>query len=129
MPLVDLKMSKKDMAEEASPTASQNPYPWGTQLTLDRDELEKLGITKLPAVGDECHIRAVGEITSVSENDSGNGKDRSVRIQIQMMDLRQEEGVEGETEDVASEEAEDAEAGAVSNKAKSVITNAYRGKR
>lgn len=126
MALVDLKMSKQDMAEEASPEAIQNPYPYGICLTLDTDELDKLGITKLPGVGDEYHIRAVGEVTSVSENDTGNGQERSVRVQIQMMEMRHEDEAEGETEDVASEEAENAEATAVGGKAKTLMTNAYR---
>lgn len=127
MALVDLKMTKKDMADEASPTADQSPYPWGVCLTLDTDELKKLGIKNLPGVGDEYHIEAVGEVTSVSESDSAGGEVRSVRIQIQMMELTNE-GQETGDESVAEEEAEDAEAGAVGGKAKTLLTNAYRGR-
>ena len=118
MALVDLKMSKAEQKTEAvSPEPSD--YSYGLCITLDTDELEKLGITTLPGVGDECHIRAVGEVTSVSENDAGNGQERSVRVQIQMMELRNEGQEEGE-ESVAEEEGEDAEA-------TTVMRSTYRG--
>lgn len=130
MALVDLKMSKQDMADEASPTApeNRNPYPYGVCLTLDTDELAKLGIKELPSVGDECHVEAVGEVTSVSEQDSGNGEQRSVRIQLQMMEVVNE-GQEPEGESVAEEEAEDAESQAVGGKApaRTVVRSTYRG--
>ena len=128
--LVDLKMSKKDMAEEASPMADQSQYPYGVCLNLDTDELKKLGIKDLPAVGDEYHIHAVGEVTSVSEQDTGSGESRSLRIQITMLQLVHEDESEAEesSESPADEEAEEAERGAVMGKAKTVLSNAYRGR-
>lgn len=120
MALVNLKMSKKDMAEEASPSYSQSPYPSGCCLYLDTDELEKLGIKSLPSVGDEYHIVAVGEVTSVSENDSANGgENRSLGIQIQMMELTHESESEGK------EKKESAK----SEKGETVLSNAYRGRK
>lgn len=127
MALVDLKMSKKDMAAEASPVGEQSQYPWGVCLTLDTDELKKLGVKELPRVGDEYHIEAVGEVTTVSESDSPSGEVRSVRIQIQMMEI-ENEGQESGDESVAEEEAEGAEDDAISGKAKTLLTSAYRGR-
>jgi len=127
--LVDLKMTKKDMAEEASPAYQQNPYPSGAALNLDTDELAKLGITSknLPEVGDEYHIRAIGKVTRVSENET-EGSDYScgLCIQITSLELNHEDEEPGEMEDVASEEAEDAESGAVAPK--TVLRSTYRGK-
>ena len=131
MALVDLKMSKADMAEEASPTHDQSPYPYGACLNLDTDELAKLGITSknLPKVGDEYHIRAIGKVTRVSENET-EGADYScgVGIQITMMELTHETEEPGESDSVMEEEAEDAEAGAVGGKTKTMLHNSYRGR-
>ncbi len=130
MALIDLKMSKKDMAEEASPTADQSQYPWGACLNLDTDELKKLGIKDLPSVGDEYHIRAVGEVTSVSELDTGSGESKSLRIQITMMELVHEDESEAmeNSESAADEDAENAERSTVMGKPKTILSNAYRGR-
>jgi len=131
MALIDLKMSKKDMAEEASPVSAenQNPYPYGACLHLDTDELEKLKIKELPAVGDEYHIRAVGRVTSVSSNESVGGERRVLDIQIEMMELTHEDEAEAEPDSVAEEEAEDAENSAVSGaKTRTIMHSTYRGR-
>lgn len=129
MSLVDLKMSKQDMKEESSPSYQQNPYPGGVALNLDTDELEKLGITSksLPEVGDEYHIRAIGKVTRVSENET-EGSDYScgLCIQITALELNHEDEKPGEMEDVASEEAESAESDAVAPK--TLLRSTYRGK-
>lgn len=128
MALVSLKMSKKDMVEEASPEQPQ--FPYGACLNLDTDELKKLGIKNLPSVGDEYHITAVGEVTSISERDTGNGESKSLSIQITMMELVHEdetESTEG-SESAGDEDAENAERGSVMGKPKTVLGNAYRGR-
>ena len=129
MALVDLKMSKKDMQEEAQPAvADQSPYPYGLRINLDTDELAKLGITEknLPMVGDEFHIEAVGHVCAVSEDDTASGGYRcSVSIQIEMMELENEGQEQGE-ESASEEEAEEAEAGEVEG-ANTVMRSTYRG--
>lgn len=131
MALIDLKMSKADMAEESSPASpeNQNPYPYGACLHLDTDELEKLGVDKLPQVGDEYHIRAVGRVTSVSSNESLGGKAENMSVQIEMMELVHEDEAEAEPDSVAEEEAEDAENAQVTGGAKRTIMHTtYRGR-
>lgn len=128
--LVDLKMSRKDMAEEATPAASQNPYPYGVCLNLDTDELAKLGITSdnLPAVGDEFQIEAIGKVTRVSENDTeGGAYDCGVSIQITAMAL-ESDGAEPAPEDEAAEEGAAAESGQVGGKPQTLLSSAYRGR-
>lgn len=120
MALVDLKMSKKDMDAESQPSASQqSPYPYGLCLRLDGDELDKLGIKDLPAVGDEFHIQAIGCVTSVAEMNSANSESRHIEIQIEQMELSNEGPADGEAS-VAEEEGEDAEAS-------TVMRSTYRG--
>lgn len=110
--LVDLKYTKADQKEEQAemkmpPTPE---YAWGLQIRLEREELDKLGVKKLPSVGDEWHFNAVAEITGVSESHMASGKDECcVTLQIKMMGLDLEESADeeaGEKETPASEAAE-----------------------
>lgn len=106
MSLVDLKLTKKEMNEEAQ-SSDMPSYPYGAQINLDTDELEKLGIgsDNLPAVGAEYHIRAVGKVTRISENET-EGSDYSCGLCIQITAIELTPEI---NEDFASEESEDAE--------------------
>lgn len=58
-------------------------YPYGLQLNLDEEALDKLEIDKLPKVESTIRIEARATVTSVSSNDSTHsGKRRSVSLQI-----------------------------------------------
>lgn len=126
MALTDMKMSKKEIREDAIPSpAGQNPYPYGLRINLDTDELAKLGITaaNLPDVGDGFMINARGTVTSVSEDETvGNGYRCSVSIQIEAMELTEDEGA-----DDADELGEAAEATTV-HATKTVMHSTYRGR-
>lgn len=85
--MISLKISKKDDKEEmneAEPVGSVgNRYPWGTRINLDNDSLDKLGIVKLPTVGDKIMIEGKCEVISVRQSEDG----KSVELQITDMDL------------------------------------------
>jgi hypothetical protein len=80
--LIDLKRSKSKAKEsmEVAPT-SYEKYPYGSRLNFENDEVEKLGLGSMK-VGDQVVIKAVGEVTSVSKNESTNGVDDNIGIQI-----------------------------------------------
>lgn len=83
--LIDMKRSKADMKEESANTPvseSQEQYPYGLRIMLDKDELEKMGMKKLPIIGDEFMIEAMCKVVSVSENASENNETSSVSLQI-----------------------------------------------
>lgn len=121
--LKDLKLSKSEQKEEVAP--QQPEYPYGTVLYLDTEALKKLGIKDLPNVGDEYHIRAVGCVTRVSSSASESNEQQGMDIQIKAMELTNEGPYDGDS--VAEEEAEDAERSAVGGR--TVLANAYRGRR
>lgn len=65
------------------PDADNAPkYPWGTELNLEDETLEKLGIDRLPEVGEEVQITAVAKVTRVSASESQGGARRSLYLQI-----------------------------------------------
>ncbi len=117
MAMVDLKRSKADMkADRTASPVDENPYPYGLCLSIDTDELDKLGITELPEVGDEFQIRAVGKVTRVSASASeGSDEQRGISFQIMKMEI-------GGGNQAAEEPEAKKSAGA-----KSALTNAYRG--
>jgi hypothetical protein len=77
--------AEKDAAQkeyEVGPSSGPD-YPYGLCLTLQKEELAKLGITDLPEVGDEMEmdirVKVVGVRSSASE---GNDASKSVDLQI-----------------------------------------------
>lgn len=74
--LVSLKRTpedkRKDMGEPAPIEAMAPDYPWGTCIHLDTDELEKLGIKKLPEVGTVLTLTAKVRVTRRSESEGEN---------------------------------------------------------
>lgn len=90
--LVNLKLSKKEKKDlnEVGPASSEGPnYPWGTRLQFEDDIVEKLGLGKL-SVGDKVEITGVGEVTEISQRESGKSKSRRVEIQIQRVAVERE---------------------------------------
>lgn len=89
MKLVDLKRSKEER-ETSKPVAAgiEDRYPYGTRLSLDHDELEKLGM-KTPNVGDQFHVHGHANVTSVEERTNEDGKKhRHVSLQIKKMAVK-----------------------------------------
>lgn len=125
MALVDLKLDKKELAEEAKEATPYSPdYPYGFCLRVEGDEMDKLGIKGLPKVGDEFHIMAVGRVTSVSSRESEQDDNRSVEIQITAAELTPEVGEANDS--YAEERGEAAESHAVNGK--SMMRSSYRGR-
>lgn len=113
MKLTSLKRTKAEMKARNSPKEMTGPYAgdeygYGLCITLDKDALEKLGVTPSDFdVGDEVTIEAKGVIRSLRSSKGSSYNDSSVEIQFTKL------GVEGGTaEDAMSrgiDEAEEAE--------------------
>lgn len=94
--------AEKKAAEERYSTMSPGngpDYPWGLCLNLGKDELDKLGIKDMPAVGDEFHVYCVCKVTRVSQSASEQGEDsKGVELQITSMGaMREDETKETQT--------------------------------
>lgn len=98
--LVNMKLDPKDKDRRyADSVATESPlYPWGLNLTLDNDVIEKLGTGQLPDVGGEVMVYAKAKVTSASTHESTEGKNRNVQLQI--TDLCIEDGGGKKAEDV-----------------------------
>lgn len=113
--LKDMAYSKADLKERDSRNkisydgemSKDGPkYPYGTELSLEEEHLKKLGIDKMPKVGQKMAIHAHGVVTHTSAEDRQDGKKRrSVRIQMQKMSVEPHAGSARDAIDNALAEA------------------------
>lgn len=93
MKLVNLAMKPSEAKEEAgcAPVCDPPKYPYGTCLYLCEDELKKLGIKEMPAVGTEIPIQAVAKVVGTSERETQEGSRKTLDLQITKMGFGIEE--------------------------------------
>jgi hypothetical protein len=65
----------------------QPAYPYGLTICLCDEDLAKLGITDMPAVGSVMQLTALVEVCSVSQYENQDGADNSLSLQITDMEL------------------------------------------
>ena len=108
MALINMKMSKEEI-KESEPTI-QKPkeprYPWGLELSLNDESLDKLDMEAIDfKVGDVVGIRAKGNVTRLSSNQSENGESReSIDIQITDLDIVSENAFDKAFKEATKEE-------------------------
>lgn len=98
MKLVDMKRSKKDVepAKLGKSAPMMDPYPYGLSITLGRDELRKLGITRLPSVGDDIPLETLAHVTAVEERTSADGGKRcEIRLELRKIAIDHDDSPEG----------------------------------
>lgn len=107
MKLTNMKMDppKPETAPAETLMSDRPVYPYGLQVRLDEDSLDKLGMKELPKVGGYLILTARVCVTAVSSNEHqadgkrGKHKHRSVELQIEAMNL----GDEPKEKDAAEE--------------------------
>lgn len=74
---------KKEMEGCEPPCCDDAKYPYGTQISLEGDQLAALGISDLPKVGTVVSIMAKAKVVSVSSREDQDGSaDQSLSLQI-----------------------------------------------
>lgn len=88
MAMINMK-SKPEREEAPGEIESDEPrYPYGLCLSLEKEQLEKLGITALPKVGTEMTVTAKAYVKSTSAYETqGEGERMSFHLQITDMEL------------------------------------------
>lgn len=82
------KGKKGNGSDLASPVSSREDYPYGLRIELDHEGMKKLGMHKMPRVGEKHRIVAHAKVTSSSEHSyEGEGKRRSASLQITHMKM------------------------------------------
>lgn len=91
--MTDMKRTYTDDGDGPSMAPSdRDEYPYGLQLSLQQEELDKLGVSELPAVGKYVNITARASVSAVCEEKKQDGSvERCLQLQIEDMTL----GAEG----------------------------------
>uniref|UniRef100_A0A6H1ZZ41 Putative capsid protein n=1 Tax=viral metagenome TaxID=1070528 RepID=A0A6H1ZZ41_9ZZZZ len=96
--MINLKRTKKDIKKSTAgvPESSEytEEYPWGTRLSFQKPELDKIKNLKSAKIGDMVNISCIGQVVEVSMREMVKGDDdHRVEIQIQKisMDTESEE--------------------------------------
>ena len=110
--IVDMKRDRDFEYVDCPP----NPYPYGLRIQLCKEDLEKLGVDEMPAMGDTVCFYVCGSVCSTSESQDEYGETRCVGVQIEKMSI--EEAPAEETE-----EREDAVKGGFKGVAKKLYKN------
>lgn len=83
-----MKRSAKEKKADGVQAVDSGPdYSYGLRITLDHEELEKLGVKELPKPGEYISLVAQCCVQSVSQHESEDREDRSVSLQIEKMRL------------------------------------------
>jgi len=93
MKMADMRQKAKNLKESNAVKLSDAGHPsvpYGLHVTLGPDELDKLGVKTMPAVGDKVHVRAHAHVARVSEtHETGGKKHRSVELHLHHMAMEQ----------------------------------------
>ena len=77
-----------DCGDEGKPR-----YPWGLQITIEKEQLDALGIKEMPAVGITVTLQATAKVTRCSEEET-EGAEPMRSISLQITDLAFEPAAE-----------------------------------
>ena len=113
MDLIDLKKDPQPI--DSNEMYEEPMYSYGLCISLGREELEKLGIEKLPEAGSEMMIKGLAYVKTVRESKEKDGVEQNVELQITAMGIEpfdksgdQAEGLYGEKAATAPPKAEPA---------------------
>lgn len=85
-------MSLKNEPDEGFETYRPNNFGYGTEISINAEQCEKLGITAAMKVGQPVTIRAVGLVTRSTEEIESSmdsaGKDVSLCIQLTEIEIK-----------------------------------------
>jgi len=86
-------ISLKQMSEAEYAQSVENTYGYGTEIRLNGDQCEALGITSIMNAGQVVTIQARGVVTRATEeleaDDDSGGKDIYLCIQLTDIEVRQ----------------------------------------
>ena len=85
MDLIDLKKDPQPI--DSNEMYEEPMYSYGLCISLGRQELEKLGIEKLPEAGSEMMIKGIAYVKTVRESKEKDGVEQNVELQITAMGI------------------------------------------
>ena len=101
MEMKSMEMTKEGTDKMAIPSevdsGNMMKYPYGLEIRLDDESIKKLDMKELPESGSSLMLRAKVEVVENSSRDTkGNGKKKSLVLQITHMALEKGEKMSNE---------------------------------
>ncbi len=108
--MVDMAVTPSEHADilpSVAPEPTSQPiYPYNLSISLQDEELEKLGIDcddEDCQVGNYLHLHALAEVTSYSKNKTNDGERRCLGLQITHLEVEDESAENDEADEEMSE--------------------------
>ena len=91
--LIDMKRKIKEMEQPVEiKSSSKESYPYGLRVSLEKEELKKLGIKLTDYnVGDKVDLLSNATITSISSNESEGHESNRIGFELREMNLKSKE--------------------------------------
>lgn len=87
MAMINMKQKAEREEMPGEVEMDEPKYPYGLCINLDKEQLDKLGITALPQLGAQMTIMAKAYVKSTSAYETQGGKDMSIGLQITDMEI------------------------------------------
>lgn len=85
--MVHMQMDKKQVEPKEGHSEDEQQYPYGLQLNLDKDSMEKLGMKEMPKMGQTMMMQGKAIVTNMHESEGH----KSIGLQITHMGMMDEE--------------------------------------
>lgn len=105
MKLTSMKLKKRDPEKMNAAMPGVGPggdqYPYGLRIRLENEQLDKLGLDEMPAVGEYITITAECCVSSASQNERKGGEpNRTLELQIEKLGCEEDEEPDDDEDDV-----------------------------
>lgn len=83
-----MNMKRGEDADEQKEMHDEGPkYPYGLELRLSNEEMDKLGMSELPDVGEKRMIMARVEVSSIDAHEHQGDDERHQSVGLQITDM------------------------------------------
>lgn len=93
-----IEKSEQGLSMDEALVGAAPKYPYGLRITLEDAVLKKLGLSKLPEVGQTMGLHAMVKVVSVSD-DNGPAGSSELSVSLQITDMALEEKSEDQKRD------------------------------
>ena len=96
--MIDMRKTSEEMAKDGMPyLAPRDEYPCGLTITFNNDTIEKLRLDHGDwEIGDVFDLRAMARVTGINENQTDQGDNCCITLQIVMMGCESEDAEDEE---------------------------------
>lgn len=88
MPMINMKRAPEREEMPGEIEKDEPRYPYGLCISLEKEDMDKLGLSSLPKVGTEVSFIAKAVVKGTSAYETQGGSDMRVELQITDMEMK-----------------------------------------